>query len=557
MVATAIPNEILKFGSPAIGLVSVFPLYIAICNSRTYKGAFAVCFLQATTAHILSSFWLGNFQGYVFFTLGASAVGTGFVMAFMSLFFYFPILYTKNKEKLTETANPESNSIPLRMVWFAAIYTTWEWVKSTGFLGYPWGTLSMTAYRWPFITQIADITGPYGVTFLFAFFSAVLGEGAMLLSKTAKFHSFRKSHAYMSAARACMALFIVSSIYGIYEYNMERTQTKTLNAVLVQQNGDPWFKGEKVSIGISKKLSEEKIEEMRKAGKGCDLVVWSEAILKKRFPGAKKYYETFPDDEPLSDFINRMDVPFIIGGPVTIDAEKHRYGNSALLFDRNGKYSGSYQKMHLVPFAELIPGVGNEKVRATMKKFLKFSYGWYPGKTVTLFEIPISTPPKDIRPYKTITIGDGIDTPEENPQRPKKTVTIGTPICFDDTAAEVCRAMFLSGSEAFVNITNDAWSQTESAEIQHAIVAHYNSIEYRTTLARATNAGYTIVIAPNGKIIDELPLFTEDALAAEIPIFQRQMTIYAMLGNWLPISLALVAAAYMLRTALKKRKILD
>jgi hypothetical protein len=158
MMALAIPNEVLIFGSPGIGLIATFPLYIAIAKSKTYKEAFLLCFIQATTTHVLSSFWLGNFQGYAEFTLGASAVGTGFVQAFMSLFFYFPTLYTKNKEKLTERADPSSNSIAFRMVWFAAIYTVWEWVKSTGFLGYPWGTLSMTAFRWSFITQIADIT---------------------------------------------------------------------------------------------------------------------------------------------------------------------------------------------------------------------------------------------------------------------------------------------------------------------------------------------------------------------------------------------------------------
>ncbi|MBR6913544.1 MAG: apolipoprotein N-acyltransferase [Treponema sp.] len=556
MLSAAIPNEILDFGSPIIGLFSTIPLYIAINNAKTYKGAFAVCFIQATATHILSSFWLGNFQGYAEFTLGASAIGTGFVQAFMSLFFYFPMLYTKNKEKLETIANPESVLIPFRIIWFASVYTVWEWVKSTGFLGYPWGTVSMTAFRWSFITQIADITGPYGITFIFTFFAAVIGEGTTLIIRTTKFSSLKGSAIYKNTALACLALIFAANFYGAYEYFKPREQIKTLNAVLVQQNGDPWFKGEKASIQISQRLSEEKIEEMRKSGKTCDLVVWSEAILKKRFPSAQRYYDAFPEEEPLANFINRMDVPFIIGGPVTIDAEKHRYANSALLFDRNGKYSGSYQKMHLVPFAELIPGVENEEIRKMMKKYIGFSYGWYPGKIVTLFEIPISTTPKDSRTHKLISISGEHDSPTEIPPRPKKTVTIGTPICFDDTAAEVCRAMFLMGSEAFVNVTNDAWSKTDSAEIQHAVVAHYNAIEYRTTLARATNAGYTVVIGPNGKILSELPLFEEAALDAEIPIYKRQLTTYARFGNWLPIMLAILTGAYILFTSLRERKIL-
>lgn len=552
LLAAAIPNEFFLFGSPILGLFANFPMYIAINRARTSKEAFWLCFLQGSTTHLLSSFWLGNFHGFALFTLGASYIGTGFLEAFISLFIYYPILIAKSNNKLSETANPESNRIPLRIIWFTSFYTIWEWVKSTGFLGYPWGTVSMTAYKWSFITQIADITGSYGITFLFTFASAIIGEGFLLLSKSVEFTSLRKSKVYLGTFRTFLALFALSFFYGAFEYLKPRTPIKTFNAVLVQQNGDPWVKGEDVSIGISKKLSEEKIEELKKQGKSCDLVVWSEAVLRKRFPNSKSYYRGFPEDEPLSEFISRMNVPFIIGGPVTMNIEKHRYSNSAILFNTDGEYCGSYQKMHLVPFAELIPFVEYDRVRELMKKMVGFSYGWYPGKCVTLFEIPISNKTDDLRKQKTISIVDGVK--REIPELKKDSVKISTPICFDDTAAEVCRAMFLSGSEVFVNVTNDAWSQTNSAEIQHAVVAHYRAIEYRTTLARCTNAGYTIIVTPNGKIIDELPLFQETALATEIPVFERQITVYAKFGNWLPITLLLLALIYIFRNIIVEKE---
>jgi len=558
MLAIAIPNELFKFGIPLIGLFATFPLYIAINKSKSYKWAFVVCFTQAIVSHICSSFWLANFQGFAIFTLGASAVGTGFIQAALSLFFYFPILFERDKLKLENIANPNSSKIPFRIIWFAAVYTIWEWVKSTGFLGYPWGTLSMTAYKWSFLTNIVDITGPYGITFLFAFASALIGEGCLLLSNVNKFVSLKHSQSYENTFKAFSCLFLISICYGTFQYIKPRTPIKTMNAVLIQQNGDPWFKGEEQSIKISQRLSEEKINELSSHGKKCDLVVWSEAVLRKRFPNAKRYYEGFPYEESLSDFINRIDVPFIIGGPVIIDSETHKFGNSTLFFDRNGKFSGSYQKMHLVPFAELIPGVENEKIRKLMKKFVGFSYGWYPGKSVTLFEIPLSESNIDTRTYKTISISDeNSKNPVEIPSKPKQTIKFSTPICFDDTAAEVCRAMFLCGSEVFVNVTNDAWSKTESAEIQHMVVAHYRAIEYRTTLARCTNAGYTVVITPNGKIIDELPLFKEDALACSIPIYKREITLYAKLGNWLPQLLSILVACSIIFTLSKKDDIVN
>lgn len=545
MISAGIPNEVLPFGSASLGLVSTIPLYIAIRKSRTQKDAFIICFINAAAVNLMSSFWLGNFHGFAMFTLGASTIGTGFVMAFISQAFYLPVLLQENWTggKLFASADENAPWITLRTLWFASVYTIWEWCKSSGFLGYPWGTLSMTAYTVPFLTQIADITGTYGVTFLMAFFAASSGEALVLMQKSAHLARLSSRGAAARAFETCAALFALSVAYGAFEYAKPRTQTKTLNAVLVQQNGDPWLKGEANSIRVSKELTEKKIGEMRSVGEECDLVVWSEAVLTKRFPNARSYYASFPEDEPLLDFIKRMDTPFVIGGPVTLNLKMRQYGNSALLFDRHGDYKGSYQKMHLVPFAELIPGVQIEFVRNIMKSMVGFSYGWYPGKCVTTFEIPISGNAKDTRLRKTISIVEGAG-PDEYPEKPRDSVVIATPICFDDTAVEVCRAMFLSGSEVFINVTNDAWSRTESAETQHAVVAHYRAIEYRTTLARCTNAGYTVVFGPNGRDLSNLPLFVEDALAARIPVFERQITLYARLGNWLPKTLAALVLAF-------------
>lgn len=545
LLALSIPNEILTFGSAFIGLIANVPIYVAINKSKSYKEAFWLCFLHGFFTHIFSSFWLGNFQGYAIFTLGASSIGTGFVEAFLSLFFYFPILFDKNRFSLKHKTDSEDSFIPFKIIWFTSLYTVWEWIKSTGFLGYPWGTVSMTAFQWTFITQIADLTGPYGITFLFTFCSALVGEGLLIFTK--RTYSIKKSNAFKNTTKAFLSLMLLANFYGFIQYITPREPIKSFNAILVQQNGDPWQKGEELSIEISKRLTEEKITELKNAGKTCDLVVWSEAVLRKRFPNAQFYYDFYPEDEPLLDFIDRMNSTFIIGAPYTVNFEKHLFSNSAILFNKDGQYCGAYQKMHLVPFAELIPGAQFERIQKIMKGMVGFSYGWYPGQIATTFEIPIQNIPLDARKYRTISIVNSNNI-TETPKEPKKSVVISTPICFDDTAAEVCRALFLTGSEVFINITNDAWSKTKSAEIQHMVVAHYRAIEYRTTLARCTNAGYTVVINPVGKILDSLPLFEECALATTIPVYEREITIYAKLGNWLPMLLALLSIVYVLFT---------
>lgn len=544
MLALGIPNDLFLYGLPIAGLFSAAPLYIAINTSRSYKTAFLCGYLQTALCHLLSSFWLGNFRGFAIFTLGASLAGTGFIGGFISFIAYFPVLYSKKSNSLSELSGKKLFSVPFRILWFTCVYLIYEWCKSTGFLAYPWGTVSMSAFRWPLITQIADITGIWGVSFLFVFFSSCLGEGSLILGKIQ--NSEAKRELFISLRNTflcCVSFFLLSSIYGAYQILKERLPEKTMNTVLVQQNNDSWSRNQKVNIQISEFLSDEGIQELQdNYNEDADLVVWSEAVLSKRFPAAENFYNYYPENEPLLPFISEKKSPFLIGGPYVINDDKKDYGNGALLFDKNGKFRGVYTKMHLVPFAELIPGRQYEAVRNFVKK-IAGSYGWAPGEKPVIFEIPLgSVQPKAKTDFDVVSLLEK----NQNEKQKQNFARITTPICFDDSAIEVMRAMFLAGSECFVNITNDSWSKTKSAETQHFVVAHYRSIEFRTTTIRAANAGVTAVVSPTGKVLASLPLFEQGVLAYKVPIFKRQMTIFARFGNWLPHLCVITCLAFVI-----------
>ncbi|MCR5187597.1 MAG: hypothetical protein K6C97_01585, partial [Treponema sp.] len=120
------------------------------------------------------------------------------------------------------------------------------------------------------------------------------------------------------------------------------------------------------------------------------------------------------------------------------------------------------------------------------------------------------------------------------------------PICFDDSFTDIMRPMFLNGAELFVNITDDSWSLKKSSEYQHFVIASYRAIEYRTTLIRSTNAGYSVVVDPAGKILADMPLFQAQAMSCEVPIYEHKMTCYARFGNWLPYLLVTLFALYLI-----------
>ena len=159
MLSTAIPNEIYLLGNPFIAFVALIPYYIALKNCKSYSHALLLGFIQTTTTHLISSFWLAFFKDFAALTLGASAVGTGIIGALMALLLYMPSSNTKDRNSLNALSLQNISKTVFNIFYFASIWTLYEWVKSSGFLGYPWGTLSSCMFRFRAFTQIAAITG--------------------------------------------------------------------------------------------------------------------------------------------------------------------------------------------------------------------------------------------------------------------------------------------------------------------------------------------------------------------------------------------------------------
>lgn len=553
----AIPNELLLHGSPLLALLAPVPLYISLYNAKSYRQSFMFFFLQTLTVHLVSSFWLANFRDFAIFTLGASALGTAAEGGLTGIIFHaLPSLRTDSKV-LEEEAGKTAFAPAARILWFSACILAYEWFKSVGFLAYPWGTLYLAAAKWKIFAQIAAIAGVWGVSLIYALAGALIGEGLLLLSQRTIPEAEVLS--YRAAASVTAAIWGLSAIYGAWQYLIPRQEEKTIHTVAVQQNMDPWEGGEAMSLEVSMRLTENAVREVREKEQEVDLVLWSEGVLERSFPDARFHYMHMPESESLSDFIRRMGVPFVIGGQTRINRAKRHYSNSAIFYDANGNYSGFYSKIHLVPFAEDIPFDDSPLVQLLMEKMLGFTAGWTPGTQYTLFRVPagnrkqLECPVEYKKPLSPVVPLDiqGSSDPritsafiEGGQDNPDSFVTFSVPICFEDAFADVCRPLFKLGSEVFMNITNDAWSHTASAEYQHYAIASYLAIEYRTTLVRAANSGYTVVLDPAGRVLADLPLFTEAALSYPVPVYAHKETTYSRLGDWLPYTVFVLMGLY-------------
>ncbi len=553
MLSLGIPNEIYLLGSPVFGFIALVPLYLVFVNSRSYKDAFVFMALHAGAVHLMSSYWLAYFKDFAALTLGASALGTAAIGGICGLFFYIPFGRFGGPGSKPFFSGNKIYSPSFRIFWFALCYIVYEWVKSSGFFAYPWGTLYQTTYHFKIFTQIADITGAYGISFLMACFSALLGEFFLLyFSRQTEETNFFSIFSSSCAALTIGTFFLVSFIYGIYQYTKYRQPEKIVNTIMVQQNADPWtLSSDDGTILASERLTEKKLAEAKSKGIDVDLIVWSEGCLKYRFPRAKTHYQYYPNENPLIPFIKKTGIPFLLGGSYAPEYSSKHF-NGALLFDPEGNFRGAYPKNHLVPLAEAVPFSDIKVVAEFFKKAIGISAGWSAGDKYTMFRIPCSYPDEKLPEISRIVSLE--ESYQDSTEEKKPTVTFSTPICYDDAFPNVCRPLEKYGSDFFMNITDDSWSKKESAEYQHFAIAYFRSIEQRTTLARSTNAGYSVVINPAGKIVMEMPLFKEHAEFVQIPVYKKQTTLYQKAGNWLPSLSALAILLSMFKAYIEKDK---
>ena len=158
----------------------------------------------------------------------------------------------------------------------------------------------------------------------------------------------------------------------------------------------------------------------------------------------------------------------LAGGSRTAEG---RIYNSAALYDF-GRADGRpsvYDKVHLVPFGEYIPG---DKVFPVLQK---------------------------LAPVGSCTAGEPRLLPlsaQTGAQAPRR---FGVAICFEDTDSALMRTFARQGADLLVFITNDSWFSRSIEAEQHAWQSVARAIETGLAVVRVGNSGVTGTVTPRGK----------------------------------------------------------
>lgn len=411
------------------------------------------------------------------------------------------------------------------------VYLVFEFLKTKGFLGFSYGVLGYTQWKFIPLIQISRFTGVYGISALVVFSSGIIFYlvNVILLRmdvrKRLRFEShntdftpvkfeielseIKRKAGFKMFFISCFIFLSVYSAILLYGFSNSNVLTASENKKVcaVQHNENPLISGVNIyADNISRLCS--LTDEALSLYPDIDIVVWPETSVT---PSILYQYENGKDParitivKNLLQYIDSKKCDFVIGNfhLVKNESEETFDYNSALLFHPGKNVippsPDFYNKMHLVPLSEDFPF---EKKFSFLKKYLetKGASFWCKG---------------DI--YKVFESGN---------------FKFSTPICFEDTFPDLCRRFCLEGAVGFVNLTNDAWALSSAAQYQHLSMAVFRSVENQVPSVRSATSGQTCIIQNNGSISKMAGSFCPSFAVSEIPILSSNYkTFYTQNGD--------------------------
>ena len=452
-----------KFNCELLAWVAFVPLLFAVKNSRH---SFLSGYLFGLVFFAGTLFWLTNVTRIGFFLLI-------FYLALYPAFFTFLI---------------SKWNFAAKNFFGACLWILLEYIASHLLTGFPWLLLGYSQYQNLKLIQISSLFGVYIISGLIILINIGLSE--LLLKR-------RRISVSLS-----FLFLIFAFVFGFYNLHPHHTSFPStgwesfvkgegLRISIIQGNIPSSLRWEPTSkegnlrtyLELTEKATESKSE----------LIIWPESAV-------NTYLRL---DEPIQKILFESVKEgnfYLLTG--SLDSRKGNDYNSAFLISPGGEIVQTYDKIHLVPYGEFVPGKKFLIFKRFMKKAAGFIPNFSPGKNYTIFSLPAGN--------------------------------FATLICFEDIFPELSRRFTKRGANFLVNITNDSWFGSSGAS-QHFAISIFRAVENRRYLLRAANTGVSGVIAPSGKILKRVEkngksIFVSGFLNEEI-CPSSSLSFYTKFGN--------------------------
>lgn len=223
------------------------------------------------------------------------------------------------------------------------------------------------------------------------------------------------------------------------------------------------------------------------AVRGADLVLWPESAVPYQIDNDAAFAEI------VAQMSEQFGIEIVLNSVASLDGGA--YTNSAFLVTMGSVAPVRYDKLHLVPFGEFVPGWAR----------LAFT--------------------------QSLVREVGSFTPGAEPVVLPASVPTGVAICFEVVFPDLIAAQVRGGAQLLTTLTNDGWYGFSWAPSQHFAQVRLRAAETRRWFARAALTGISGFIDPAGRVASQLDV-GETGVLAEYVQPMTGLTPRVRWGDW-------------------------
>ena len=458
---------------------------------RPLRVAFWDGFAFAFGYFLFGLYWIGSafiargpaFIPYMPFAVLAMAAGLALFWGAGGLVY---VRLSRGGQSRSEVANIWRAGI------FASVFFIIEFTRGHIFGGFPWNLPGYIFAAGKPISQIAALSGIYGLTALVFFISASL---ALLLDQ--KRLEQRRKWLPFGVSAAVLAACFGYGAHRLKNADIQYVEDVKLRIVHANISQRDKFDGSKYVNIVNTYL-----ELSRSAGfEDVTHIIWPEGAVpglifetQGLLPAIDQTFRSGTGEPPIfiSQTLRAVPKP---------GSDKYSYYNAAAAVTfRDGQapvISSYYDKQKLVPFGEFIPG-GGLLEKLGLHSLSSALESMSPGKSGDVPTLP-GLPPVSIQIcYEIIFPGFSEKARPQDGQNPNW----------------------------ILNLSNDSWYGNSTGPRQHINQARYRAIEQGLPVVRGTSGGISGVIDPYGRQLNQLGLGEQGVLDIRLPQEITRNTTY-------------------------------
>lgn len=542
-----------------LAYVVFVPWMIAVCLSRQRWPVYASSYLLGVVFYLIHLRWMryATPEGYVASIL--LYLGLSFPLAAWLI----RHLYRRRGLCLT---------LVFPIVWIAV-----EWQRAHGPLAFPWFLLGHTQVRLLTLIQIADIGGAYVVSFVVAVVNGWLADRIIWALQQRCSPSTTIPARIPLGAVATVLVLGMTILYGWYQLNQRVVGPGPRLAVL---QGDFLLTPTETSgndTPTKKALYRDLLATAAGRRPRPDMLVMPETpwpqYLNREVRQPKQDYYHFPHAErsarashqEIRKWVEEAQAALVVGGfsldprPLSSWLASDSY-NSAFFYRPGVEEPGRYNKIHLVPFGEVVPFRDSEHFR-WLYRFLNdgpWNPWGQPRNAERGFRWP-TFPLNDWKPFGeggydySMSYGQEYKVFEfpvpSLDQRPSR---FGITICYEDVVPSIFRRFVLDEQgnkqvDFMLNISNDGWFGYSTQQAQHLVACAFRAVENRVPIARAVNTGISGFVQSDGSWHNIVSPSPRDLAPGGSGVSVDQLppdprvTVYSRIGDAFAVSCVLIA----------------